>query len=414
MRSRESDFSRERKLDIVRAVGLQLHMAISQNQVGYSIAAQDFFTAAGCADRPPSEQSVSEALSKLTPGMFKLLLEKTYRSDAEDTWLGHRVIAADGTRLNLPRSQDILAYVETPKTNIGVPMHYPQALMVTAISTSSGQPLGMSVGKHRDSERNLLLDVLVHAKQGDVWLLDRGLGGAAIYYEFLRREIDFIHRVQTSGASTARYVQDFIASKRQSQVIGIQVQCQDGESTAILIRLIRGHKDSEGKRMIFVTSLLEDTRYSNRAIRELYRERWGIETLFNRMKNVIQIERFHARSWQGVQREIYANLVILSLAALIDIEASRQLRLDRKKAATSFKAAVHAVKRNFIVLLGSATHLNNDDLQKIVDAMITEASRLVVRKRPGRSYPRVSRQPIKSHNLCKAKKLREFSERKIS
>jgi hypothetical protein len=413
LRSNETDFSRERKLDIVRAVGLQLHMAINRNQVGYSIAAQDFFAVAGFTGRPPSEQSVSEAQNKLTPGMFKLLLEKAYSADSEDLWLGHRVIAADGTKLTLPRSQNILEYVETPKTNIGVPMHYPQALMVTAISTSSGQPLGMAIGKHRDSERGLLLDVLANAKHGDVWLLDRGLGGAAIYYEFLRREIDFVHRVQTSGASAPRYVQEFIASKRQSRVIGIPIQSQEGE-TAILIRLVRGRKDSEGKRMIFVTSLLDDNRYSNRAIRELYRERWGIETLYNRIKNVIQVEKFHSRSWQGVQREIYAHLVVLSLAALIDVEASRQLRLDRRKASTSFKFAVNAVKRNFTALLGSATNLSKGELDNLVDTMIADASRLVVRKRPGRNYPRVSRQPIKSHNLCKSKKLREFSERNKS
>lgn len=342
--------------------------------------------------------------------MFKFLLEESYRQDLETRWLDHCVKIADGTKLTLPRTQDILEHVECPNTKAG-PMHYPQALMVTAISSSTGQPLGMNIGSHRSSERELLLELLKRSNPSDLWLLDRGLGGAAIYLEFLRLDIDFVHRAKTSGDTIPFYIKDFIKSRCQTQEVSIPVKDIGGKWTAILVRLVRGRKDSEGKQIVFVTSLLDQERYSNRAIRELYRERWGIETMYNRVKNIIQIEKFHARSWNGIIREIYAHLVVISLAAQIDIEASRQLKLDRKKAQPNFKAVINVIKRNFVVLLGKTQTFTPSDINRMADEMIREATRVVYRKRPGRNFPRVSRQPIKSHNLCKAKKLKEFSER---
>ena len=47
-----------------------------------------------------------------------------------------------------------------------------------------------------------------------------------------------------------------------------------------MVRLIRGPKDSEGKRIVFATSLIDKDAYPTQSIRELYRRRWNIETMY--------------------------------------------------------------------------------------------------------------------------------------
>ena len=46
--------------------------------------------------------------------------------------------------------------------------------------------------------------------------------------------------------------------------------------------------------------------------------------------------------------------------------------------------------------------------RRLARRLIEEASRLIWKKQPGRSQPRVSKQPIKIWNLAKNKKLQEF------
>ena len=79
--------------------------------------------------------------------------------------------------------------------------------------------------------------------------------------------------------------------------MAIPYKTEMGEETSFLIRLVRGPKDSEKKPIVFATSLLDEEIHSTQSIRELYRSRWAIETMYNRMKNLLQIEKFHARSW---------------------------------------------------------------------------------------------------------------------
>lgn len=92
-------------------------------------------------------------------------------------------------------------------------------------------------------------------------------------------------------------------------------QDSDKESR-MKIRLILGPMDSEGKSIVFVTNLNHKKIDSREEVIDLYTKRWGVETLYNRVKNLLYSETFHARSYNGVVQVIFANLLALSLAAV--------------------------------------------------------------------------------------------------
>lgn len=380
-------------------------MAANGNDCGYAITAQNFFSEMGLGNQAPNEQAVSKARQKLHWGAFEYLLREANQQDSiEDLWRGHHVQIVDGTKLSFPNYSEIREKFAIPNTKAG-PGHYPQGWMVTLINSASCQPVAMELGcGKKGSERKLMLKMLPHFKPDDIVLLDRGLGGAQVYLDFIKSNIHFVHRVKTSGERVATYVKEFLRSNKSSQLTCAPAIDDDGEEVFLWIRLIKGPKDSEGKRIVFATSLIDEELYPSSSVRELYRSRWGIETMYGRMKNVLHIGKFHARSINGIMQEIYAHLLVISLTALIEVQASRERGLNRIKAVPSFKAATHVVRRHLAAIVGTKK-LSRREADQIAAQMIEEAGRIVWRKQPGRSFPRVSKQPISSWNLCKNRKL---------
>ena len=92
---------------------------------------------------------------------------------------------------------------------------------------------------------------------------------------------------------------------------------------------------------------------------------------------------------------------------MIATEAAMALKLDRERVTPNFKAVLHVVRRHFRLIVASKK-VSLKQATLTAETMIEEAGRILWKLQPGRSYPRVSKQPIKVHNLCKNKKLAAF------
>lgn len=385
-------------------------MISSGNEKGADITSQNFFD--GLLEKPPTRQSVCDARKKIPYEVFRYLLEQAAAENRIPItrWHGHRVFIIDGTKVNVPRTEELLAKFDVPNTSAG-PAHYPQAWMVTLLSAFCTQPLAVHLGSYKDSERDLMRELLPQLKSGDLVLIDRGLGGAQVYWDYERHNLFYIHRVTTTGDCVSHNVREFLEKKRASQIVAIEVKDADGKPHAILVRLVRGPKDSDGNRIVFATNLLDENVYSVDAVRSLYRERWAVETTYDRIKNLLKLEKFHAKSFNGIMQEIYANLLTISLTSAIEYEASKRRQLDRSKVVPNFKAAMAVVYRHLHAIIGTAK-LSKPEARLRAERMIEQAGRVLWKKQPGRSCPRVSMQPIKKWNLCKNRKLKEFAEMK--
>jgi hypothetical protein len=382
-------------------------MVADGNRNGLAIAGQEF-----CARREidvaeaARKQTLSDARQKVRWQGFEYLLHEARRDDLEEPWKGHRVRIVDGTRFYTPNTAELREHFDIPNSKAGKGF-YPQAWLVTLLNSTTAQPVAGVVGSHRESERDLMLGLLPQCQSGDLLLLDRGLGGARVYLKCYQNGIDMLHRLKTSGDRVPLYVQDFLATKKKSKLYGVPVIDDDGEEILIWIRLVRGPKDSEGKRIVFATTLLDEDEYSAKSIRELYRRRWAVETAYGRIKGHLALEKIRAKSFNGVMQEVFANLLVLSLAAIIDNEASKSLKLDREKHVPNFKSVLQVVRRHLAVI-AAIEKLSQTEARVAAEKMIHEAGQIIWKKQPGRSFPRVSKQPIKSHNLCKTKKLAAF------
>jgi hypothetical protein len=327
---------------------------------------------------------------------------------------GHITRAIDGTSFFTPLSDDLLKYFSQRKTKSEEgETHYPYGLCVAAINVYTGQPVRAVVDDYRVSERSLLKRMIEGFSPGDLALLDRGLGGAQVYLEFQNRGQFFVHRTKTSGDRVAHYIQKFLKSGKKQKKLKIQVKdSETGEMKSVAIRLILGPKDSEKKTIVFVTNLLEKKKYSRKEIIELYKKRWSCETLYGRSKNLLNLEKFHARNYNGVMQEIFANFLILSLTALAVTAVIDEDKVDVDVQLPSFKSAAETIRRHLLSVIDH--QIEGIKPKKLMKQILTEVRAIMYPIRPGRSYPRVSKQPIQSWNLKKSAKIKAFQERKMA
>lgn len=397
-----------------------LHMVCSRNENGYDITSQNYFRELKPHIEekidPVTRQSFSEARMKFSWQGMEYLLDVANQEDTLGNlphlkYQGHTTRAVDGTWFIVPRTEELLEHF-TPRRIPGAKgelCHYPTALLVTAINVFTGQPVRGLVNDYHASERAMLLAMIQSFSPGDLSLLDRGFAGANVFYEFERHGQFFICRMKTGGDRVAFYIQDFLKSGLNEKTLKIRVIEEETKKLVrIKIRLIRGPKDSEGKRIVFATNLLKVDKYTRKSILNLYHKRWDVETLYHRVKCLIKIEKFHARSLNGILQEIYASLLVLSLTAMISTFASKKRKLDPKKIVPSFKNATEVVRRHMFDLINHK--ITGADPKELAKALVEEVGAVLWKKQPGRSYPRVSRQPIKKWNLKKAKKIQEFEQ----
>jgi hypothetical protein len=422
MKFRESskDFSRERALTLEHTVGLIMSMTLSRNGNGYDISAQNYFRELNSQVQekiqPVRHQSVSEARGKLKWQGFEYLLGA---ANLESNGLpeklkfkGHVTRAVDGTSFYVPLTDDLLEHFSQRNTKSEEgKTHYPYGLCVTAVNVFTGQPVAASVDDYRTSERDLLKRLMAGFSRGDLSLLDRGLGGKEVYFEYHCQGQYFIHRSKTTGERVASYIQEFLESGRKQKEIRLTtIDKASSRKLKMKLRLILGPIDSEGKPIVFVTNLINKTKYRRIDIILLYRRRWGAETLYNRVKNLLCLEKFHAKSYNGIMQEIFANLLALSLAAVAVGAVVQEDKLDPEVELPNFKNATEVVRRHLFTIIDE--RITGQKSKSVVKQILKEVRAVMYKVRPNRSYARVSMQPIQSWNLKKSAKLKAFAERK--
>ena len=139
------------------------------------------------------------------------------------------------------------------------------------------------------------------------------------------------------------------------------------------------------------TSLLDSRRFPVPALSDLYHGRWGIEELYKTSKNVI--EHFHAKSERGVRQELYAAFTLVTLARQFVNRCDSDLNggdgEDLPAMRANFRNGLRLVGREIEAIFLKQSEMVSQSVRRIM----TGLSRCIQRERPGRSYPRESRQP---------------------
>ena len=348
--------------------------------------------------------SLSRSRKKLPWTIFRDILEdavelayKLWPRDPSYLWHGMSVIGIDGSKYNLPATEDNRKEFD-PQSGLQYQGkgHYPQCLVSTAYDVFRRIPVARTVVSIHGSERDEALNLLPSIRPGAVLLFDRGYPSYHLICS-LRDNYNGYFIFRCPAKSTFPAVEEFVRSGRQEGFILLHPsnnyleglsRRQRKKAKVIQLRIIR-LVSPDGTVSVLLSNLLNQSRYPGKDIVDLYFRRWEIETNYRNEKVVLEIEQFHGKSPNSIRQELFAVTIMSVIARTLMVLTSRVHRSST--AEFQFKNAI-------MTLAGEAAVLAPDDPDKAVE-IFSEILAAISRvkyyrpKRPRASQPRVTKRP---------------------
>ena len=423
---------RQRLINSMLIILLVFRLVCSKNSQSYGTTIDELWDSCHRLNLPlPQKGSIAPssfcaARRKLDEVAFKHINQKiieTYHDQVETEsyrWLGHRIFAVDGSRINLPRGLMRHGYELQSDSS-----YYPQGLLSCLYQVKSQLPFDFNLVAHLN-ERTCAEQHLQRLEKNDVVVYDRGYYSYLMLHRHFESKIQAIFRLQKSN-STA--IDDFFANAQTDVTVNVYPSSTTRKEilaehpnlniVPIPMRLIKYQIGDETT--CLGSTLLDQERYTKQDFIDIYHSRWGVEELYKVSKRIFIVEDFHAKNERGVKQEIYAHFALVTMnrifANQVDIDlnspdssfdqaknpsisgqpASNQ-RLSRIKA--NFKNCIHVFTRSMEELL-----LLHSKMKAAVEYAFLFIKGCYQKERLGRSYPRKSMRPdTKWHAPRKRKK----------
>lgn len=407
---------RRRVIDSLLLVFLIFRLVFSKNSQGYGTLINEFWS--NChkmkfpltQKKPISASSFTEARKKLDETIFKVLNQRiidAYENHDETQyhWLGHRLFAVDGSKLNLPREL-IKEHYNTPSDNA----NYPQGLLSCLYQLKSKIPYDFDLVSH-GNERECALAHLKHLNEGDVVVYDRGYFSYALLYYHVQAGVHPVFRLKNK---TFKEIDDFINSDQSDQIMTlypsektqkkIKKQYPSIQIEPIEIRLVK--YTVEENTYCLATTLMSDM-YTSDLLKSVYHARWGVEELYKVSKHMVEVDDFHGKSERTVKQELFAHFVLITMSRLCSNESenilstfltSAQEHDEHRPMQVNFKNCLATVSRH----LEAFMFIPAQCIKSVMNDIVNSITRYRQKIRPNRSYERKSMKPINKWISCKS------------
>ena len=287
-----------------------------------------------------TKSAFSQSRVKLKPEAFielnELLVTEFYTDNVINKWKDFRLLATDGSILQLPNSEEIITHFGCAKNNSQVIL--PMCKISTLYDVLNYIVVDSQIEHYKTSEYELAERHLIKTKQDDLLLYDRGYGAFWFFYELLSKKRNFVIRLQKSFLLKS---DPFWQSKKMSKLVEIST-CNDNlrkqlklrrlQFKPLKIRYVKVILDT-GEIELLATSLIDEEKFPDDIFKSLYFKRWPIETNYDHLKNNIQLENFSGLSVISIKQDFYANMFINNVQTIIARDAQKELtdkKIDNK------------------------------------------------------------------------------------
>ena len=170
------------------------------------------------------------------------------------------------------------------------------------------------------------------------------------------------------------------------------------------MRLVKVVLES-GEVEILMTSLLNAIEYQMTIFKDLYFKRWGIETLYDKLKNKLKIEEFTGYSETSILQDFYCTLFLNNIQSLLVSEANDELKTqhitDKKyEYKVNTNLSIGFIKTRIIDLF-----MKESETEDTLKELETLFLKTLIPIRPNRSN---ERDPNKSRKRVKPKITKNF------
>jgi hypothetical protein len=238
---------------------------------------------------------------------------------------------------------------------------------------------------------DFLLRELPNAAQNTIILLDRGYPSYELFEKMSRNGLQFLARcgeVSFPAVVNAQMGESVVTAKNPKK-------CKQ----SLKLRVFKFTLPSGGIETL-ATNLFE---IPAALLPELYQMRWGIETLYHKLKRELCVENFSGRTPNSVRQDFWAAMVLLNAVATFQNKADAEVQeRQNPKQVKHFNRArtahiVITLRDRFIFATLCGDRRISDPA---FDDIIRSMARCVSPVRKGRSFPRIAHPTLhKDFNL---------------
>ena len=359
-----------------------------------------FFRALGLLPEVPTASAYSQARQKIEPALFhhlnQLVVEKFYTLYAPEggvkRWQGRRVLGIDGTMINLPDTAETRAQYTWHGNQHGRAIRV-QALGSVCYDLLNDVALDATLGKQVAEKESLFTSHLQVTAPGDVIVLDRGYADYGVMAFLSHHQRDFVLRMPRRRAGLIRAFWD---GRQRDQVLELTAPerqrafvRQHGLASSLRVRFVKIALADGGVEVV-ATSLLDAKQVPRSALKTLYGWRWGIETYYDRLKNIFEVERFSGRTVRSIEQDFFGVIFFTTLESVLSKPAEAELARASATVQHKHVAQVnHAV--SYLALVDHTVALLLNPPGTVEDTLATLHFLFKTNptlRRPGRRFPR--------------------------
>ena len=387
---------------------------------GVDVKSGEFFRAARRSGLWPEAEAVhhsafSRARNKVHWQVLQSILNDAvalaYECSPQDpkfTWHGMSVFAVDGSKYNLPATEEMRNEFD-PNSGLQYPGkgHYPQCLVTTAHDVFRRLPIARTVVPVNSSERDQVKHLLKLVPRQSVLLFDRGYPSYELILYLIRR-FKGLFVFRCPAQSTFPAVHAFVETGKDEDEICIDPGGRyvnkipkklRKDLKAIKLRVLR-LVSPDGTVSVLLTNLTDKREYPGQELIALYFRRWEVETHYRDEKIVLEVEAFHGKSPNSIRQELLAVMIMTVISRAL-MACAQTLAGDSRE--PQFKNAIMSLASEAAVLVpddpAGAISVFQDLLEEIRRVIYYRP------KKPRPSQPRVTKTSVNKWSASKNRRL---------
>jgi hypothetical protein len=309
-----------------------------------------------CSFEAASGAAFSKARAKLKYTAFIELSDQIigefYQSGPHKRdWKGYRVIACDGSKVELPNSKEI-------QSRFGVHSvrsdgkQIPMATICELFDPLNNLCLSAKLDGFKISESDLAWSMLREGTfgQGDIFIFDRYFYSSLLAVYLNQIGADFCFRIKSNSV----LVKKLKGQKKKDGIFEISIGRESKQrareyniaNQKISCRVTIIDLPNEQEEFL-LSSFTDQQKTSSEDLKELYFLRWRIEEQYKKLKHKVCLENFSGKSVESIYQDFYVKIFTMNLTCILIHPIDHLLEKAPKKKYThkvNFTNAIAGIK----------------------------------------------------------------------
>ena len=390
----ESNFTRNRKLTFEKVFTTILKLIKKSLPIECELLEENL------SKIPASKQAFSKARYNIKHEGFKEVANQEtkcfYENNHNGKWKGYRVIAADGSTLRLPDSENILKKFDRMKPNGTSGTMPPKArisLFVDIINSfiCSARIENCSVGEQtiaKDQLPEVVTQMRGLNQNKMLFIYDRGYPSQEFMNQHKNLSVDFLFRLQRKS-----YKKIWERVDNGEEDFENEINVKKGQA-ACRVRVVTLDLSS-GIKEVLITSLFNKKKYTITDLSKIYILRWQIEECYKRLKISAELENFSGKNVESVLQEFWSHIAMCNIisAYMFDLQGGWDIdNLPQERLSFSLLFGISRDKLYKVIM-------NEMSINKFEKYFYRAVPKAKIKVRPGRSYSRGKVDIPKRHHV---------------